>query len=312
MSVLVIGGTGFIGPRVVRKLVERGEEVVCLDINPRAASFDDLGDRERVVRGDITHFDDVARTVLEFSPERLINLAYFVGSGEGDPHNQMRLNVLGMDNCFEAARLSGVKRVVYASSIAVYGPQRHYGDRSVDENDPKYGTRQYAMHKIFNEYQAEQYIRNYGLSIAGIRPAHVTGPDKVRGSVDHVQAITMPARGLPVSFPQQSYMRCPIHVEDASEIFVRVALVDSSRYNLYNSGGTPISLGALADLVREFIPDADITFDSDDGVEESDAYLFDNSRMREEFEVEFPPFRRRVLEIINEVRQSEGMAPIRE
>ena len=100
-----------------------------MDINPWAASFDDLGDRVKVVRGDITNFDDVVRTVLEFSPGRLINLAYIVGGGEGDPHNQMRLNVLGMDNCFEAARLCGVKRVVYASSIAVYGPQRHYGDR---------------------------------------------------------------------------------------------------------------------------------------------------------------------------------------
>ena len=68
MSVLVIGGTGFIGPRVVRKLVERGEEVVCMDINPWAASFEHLSDQVRVVRGDITHFDDVIRTVLEFRP----------------------------------------------------------------------------------------------------------------------------------------------------------------------------------------------------------------------------------------------------
>ena len=107
-------------------------------------------------------------------------------------------------------------------------------------------------------------------------------------------------------------MRCPIHVEDISEMFARVALVDSSRYSLYNSGGTPISMEELADLVREFIPDAEIAFNNEGGVEESDAYLFDNSRMREEFEVELPPFRQRVLEIINEVRQAEGMAPIRE
>ena len=39
MSVLVIGGTGFIGPRVVRKLVERGEEVVCMDIQPLGRLF---------------------------------------------------------------------------------------------------------------------------------------------------------------------------------------------------------------------------------------------------------------------------------
>ena len=75
---------------------------------------------------------------------------------------------------------------------------------------------------------------------------------------------------------------------------------------------TPISLGALADLVREFIPDAQITFDNEGGIEESDIYLVDNSRIREEFEVELPPFRQRVLEIINEVRQMEGMPLVRE
>lgn len=307
MSVLVVGGTGFIGPRVIRKLVERGEEVVCMDINPWAASFEHLKDRVKVVRGDITRLDDVLRTVLEAKPERLINLAYIVGGGEGDPHNQMRLNVLGMDNCFESARLCGVRRVVYASSVAVSGQQRHYGDRLVNEEDPKYGTSQYAVHKIFNEFQAEQYIKNYGMSITGIRPANVTGPDKVRGSTDHVQTITMPARGLPVNFPWKSFNRLPIHVEDVSEMFVRVALSDSPRYNLYNSGGTVISLGDLADLVREFIPDAQITFDNDGGVEQSGNYLVDNSRIREEFEIELPPFRQRVLEIINEVRQMEGM-----
>ena len=307
MSVLVIGGTGFIGPRAIRKLVERGEEVVCMDINPWAAPFDYPKDRVKFVRGDVTRFDDVIRTVLEAKPERLINLAYIVGGGEGDPHNQMRLNVLGMDNCFESARLCGVKRVVYASSVAVSGQQRHYGDRLVNEEDPKYGTSQYAVHKKFNEFQAEQYIKNYGMSITGIRPANVTGPDKVRGSTDHVQAITLPARGLAVNFPWKSFTRLPIHVEDVSEMFVRVAMSDSPRYNLYNSGGTVISLGDLADLVHEFIPDAQITFDNEGGVEESGNYLVDNSRIREEFEIELPPFRQRVLEIINEVRRMEGM-----
>ena len=101
-------------------------------------------------------------------------------------------------------------------------------------------------------------------------------------------------------------------MEDTSEIFVRVAMSDSPSHNLYNSGGTPITLGALADLVRDFIPDAEITFDGEDGIEESDIYMVDNRRIREEFEVEFPPFRQRVLEIINEVRQVEGIPPIRE
>ena len=71
------------------------------------------------------------------------------------------------------------------------------------EDDPKYGDNQYAVHKIFNEWQAQDYIDKYGMSITGIRPANVTGPDKVRGSVDHVQCITQPARGRAVQFSLQ-------------------------------------------------------------------------------------------------------------
>lgn len=310
MSILVIGGTGFIGPRVIRRLVARGEDVVCMDINPGGASFAGLEEHVRVVRGDVTQFEDVMRVALETKPERLLNLSYLLGGGEGNPHYHMRLNILGMDNCFEVARLCSIPRVVYASSIAVSGLQRHFGERLVNEGDPKFGTSQYAMHKIFNEFQAAQYIKNYGLSITGVRPANVTGPDKVRGSTDHVQLITLPARGEPVHMPSKSFMRLPIHVEDIAEVFVRVLLADAPRYPIYNSGGTPISLGELADIVRAFIPDAQITFDSEGGLEDSGNYLVDNSRLRQEFDIDYPPFRTRVLEIINDVRRQEGLPMI--
>ena len=310
MSILVIGGTGFIGPRVIRRLAARGEEIVCMDINPGAASFAGLEDRVTVIRGDVTQFEDVMRIALETKPDRLLNLSYLLGGGEGNPHHTMRLNILGMDNCFEVARLCGIQRVVYASSVAVSGPQRHFGERQVNEDDPKFGTSQYAMHKIFNEFQAAQYIKNYGMSITGVRPANVTGPDKVRGSTDHVQLITLPAQGKPVHLPGKSFMRLPIYVEDIAEVFVRVLLADAPRYPIYNSGGTPISLGELADLVREFLPDAQISFENEGGLEESGTYLVDNTRLRQEFDVEYPPFRTWVLEIINDVRRQEGLPPI--
>ncbi|MBI3329947.1 MAG: NAD(P)-dependent oxidoreductase [Nitrospinae bacterium] len=307
MSILVIGGTGFIGPRVIRRLAARGEEVVCMDINPGAASFTGLEDRVRVIRGDVTQFEDVMRAAIETKPDRILNLSYLLGGGEGNPHHTMRLNILGMDNCFEVARLCGIQRVVYASSIAVSGLQRHFGERLVNEDDPKFGTSQYAMHKIFNEFQAAQYIKNYGLSIAGVRPANVTGPDKMRGSTDHVQLITLSARGKPVQLPRKSLMRLLIHVEDIAEVFVRVLMADAPRYPLYNSGGTPISLGELAELVREFLPDAQITFEHEGGLEESGNFLVDNNRLRREFDVVYPPLRTRVLEIINDVRRQEGL-----
>src|SRR5438876_9730143 len=181
MSVLVIGATGFIGPRVIRRLVARGETVVGMDLNPAAATFAGVPIGAPVVRGDVTQFEDVMRTVLDVKPDRLINLAYGLGAGEGNPHQVMRLDILGMDNCFEAARLAGVKRVVYASSIAVSGQQSHFGDRLVNEDDPPYGTSQYAIHKIFNEFQVRMYLKNYGLSITVVGSHDVLRDAKVRG-----------------------------------------------------------------------------------------------------------------------------------
>ena len=307
MSVLVIGATGFIGPRLIRRLVARGESVVGMDLNPGAAAFGDVPIGAPVLRGDVTQFEDVMRTILDVKPERVINLAYGLGAGEGNPHQVMRLDILGMDNVFEACRLAGVKRVVYASSIAVSGQQSHFGDRLVNEDDPVHGTSQYAMHKIFNEFQARKYIKNYGMSIVGVRPANVTGPDKVRGSVDHVQIMVEAARGRPVRLPQKGLMRLLIHVEDIAEVFVRVLLADSPRHSLYNSGGIPASLGELADIVRGFLPEAQITFEKEGGREDSGNYLVDWSRLAKEFGIEYPGLHTRVLEVINDVRRQEGL-----
>ena len=307
MSILVIGATGFIGPRLIKRLVARGETVVGMDVNPGAAAFGNAPIGAPVMRGDVTRFDDVMRTIIEVKPERVINLAYGLGAGEGNPHQVMLLDVLGMDNVFEAARLAGVRRVVYASSIAVSGQQSHFGERPVTEDDPVYGTSQYAMHKIFNEFQAKKYIKNYGMSITGVRPANVTGPDKVRGSVDHVQLMVDAARGKPVHLPKKGFMRLLIHVEDIAEVFTRVLLADTPRHDIYNSGGIPASLGELADIVRGFLPDAQITFAQDGGREESGNYLVDWSRLANEFGIEYPGLHTRVLEVINDVRREEGL-----
>ncbi len=307
MTTLVLGGTGFIGKRAVPRLAQRGEKVVVMDINPGAADYSEFGDQVEVMRGDIMQFEDVVKAILHAKPDRIMNLAYLLGSGDDTPHFTMKLNVLGMDNCFEAARVCGVNRVTYASSIAVSGQQSNFGDRVINEDDPMYGTSQYAMHKRFNEFQAQQFNQVYGMSITGIRPANVTGPDKVRGSTDHVQCVTLPAAGKPVSFPKAGLMRLPVHVDDVAEAFVRVTMVDQSQHPIYNTGGYPISLGDLAAVVKKFLPDAKITFDSQDGREDSGNYLADNSRLLGEFELEYPPLEQRILQIINDIRTGEGL-----
>ena len=303
MTTLVLGGTGFIGKRAVPRLVQRGEKVIVMDINPGAADFSEFGDQVEVVSGDIMQFQDVVSYLAHAKSDRTINLPYLLGTGDDTPHFTMQVNVLGMDNCFEAARICGVNRVTYASSIAVSGQQSNFGDRVINEDDPMHGTSQYAMHKRFNEFQAQQFNQVYGMSITGIRPANVTGPDKVRGSTDHVRCVTLPAAGQPVSFPKAGLMRLPVHVDDIAEAFVRVTMVDQSHYPIYNSGGHPISLGDLAGIVKDFLPDAQITFDGQDGREDSGNYLADNSRLPVEFELEYPPLEQRVLQIITDGRR---------
>jgi nucleoside-diphosphate-sugar epimerase len=310
MTTMIIGGTGFIGRRLVPLLVGRGEEIVCMDINLGAASYERLGKQVRLVRGDVSQFDDVMAAMTAAKPERVVNLAYYLGS-EHPPHTAFKLNILGMDNCFEAARLAGCNRVVYASSLAVSGEQHFYGDRMVTEDDFRHGHVQYAMHKIFNEWQAQDYREKHGMEITAIRPANVTGNDKIVGSVDHVKCITFPAKGEPISFPYRDAMRCPIHVDEVAEIFARVVMTAKPERWVYSTGGIAISLGEIADIVREFLPEARITFDKATGGREiSGNYLIDNSRLVEEFGVQYRPYRERVLQIINEVRTEAGLPPV--
>ncbi len=312
MTTFIAGGTGFIGRRLVPLLVQRGEEIVCMDINPQTADYSAYGKQVRVVRGDISQFDDIAARMTEAKPDRVVNLAYYISS-DVPPRIAFKLNILGMDNCFEAARLAGCNRVVYASSVAVSGEQKHYGERIVTEEDFRHGHVQYAMHKIFNEWQAQDYREKHGMEITTIRPANVTGPDKIFGSVDHVFCITTPARGKPVSFPYKDTMRAPVHVDEIAEIFARVVMKDKPEHAVYNTGGQTISLGGVADIVREFLPDAQITFDKETGGKErSGNYLIDNTRLVSEFGIQYRPYRERVLQIINEVRKEEGLPPISE
>jgi nucleoside-diphosphate-sugar epimerase len=310
MSIFIIGGTGFIGHRLVRLLAARGQNVTCMDINPAAHSFADLGNKVTSVRGDVTQFDDVMAAMSAAKPERVVNLSYFIGSDHA-PHVAMKLNILGMDNCFEAARLLGVKHTMYASSLAVNGKQANYGNRPVTEEDRVNGEYQYAKHKIMNEWQAQDYTEKFGILITGIRPANVTGPDKVRGSVDHVNIITEPARGNAITFPFKDAMRCPIHVDDIVEVFARVLLSEKPTHRIYNSGGVAISLGEIADIVRTYLPDAKIKFEKDSGGREASGnHMIDNTRLVSEFGVQYRPYRDRVLQIINDIRRDKGLPPV--
>jgi nucleoside-diphosphate-sugar epimerase len=310
MTVFVIGGTGFIGYRLVRLLAARGETVACMDADPGAHSFADLGAKVSCVRGDVTQSDEVMAAMAAARPERVVNLAYLIGSFH-PPHRAVRVNVLGMDNCLEAARILGVRHTVYAGSFAANGRQSRHGERAVTEDDPVHGEYQYARHKIMKEWQALDYIEKHGMRITGIRVAYATGLDKVRGSVDHVRCIIEPALGRPVTLPYRDAMSCVIHVDDVAEVFARVVMADRPAHRIYNTGGTAVSLGEIADIVRSYLPEASIAFEHESGARETNAtYLLDNSRLVSEFGLRYPPFPERVLQVINDTRRRAGLPPV--
>lgn len=303
MKVCVIGGAGFIGRRVVRLLAAQGHEVVCADINttPR---FDDLGTQVRMARVDITQFEDVVGTLATHKPQAVINLSYMLGDYK--PRPAMKVNILGMDNCFEAARLCDVGHVVFASSIAVNGGQRHYGDKRIDENDPTVAAKQYAVHKVFNEWQAKEYREKHGMCVTAVRAGNVSGVDKILGSVDHVRCIVGPALGEKVSFVYRDRMRCVIYADDMAEVFVRIALKAKPEYPVYNTGGETLSLGDIADLVHQHIPDADISFEKETGGRDevgAAAYLYSHERLTREFGIQYAPFEQRVPQMIELARR---------
>lgn len=312
MNVFVIGGTGFIGYRLVRLLATQGYAVTSMDADPRAHSFADLGDRVTSRRGDVGNFDELMTAMAAARPERVVNLAYLIGSNH-PPHAALRVNVLGMSNCFEAARILGVRHTVYAGSFAANGVQTNYGERPVTEDDPVHPNDQYSRHKVMNEWQALDYIEKYGMRITGIRTSYITGQDKMRGSVHHVRCITEPAVGRAVTLPFRDSMQCVLHVDEMAEVFARVLMADAPTRRIYNSGGTTVSLGELAEIVRSHLPDARIDFEQESGAHERNStYLLDNGHLVAEFGIRFRPFPEQVLQVINDTRRRAGMPLVEE
>lgn len=305
MRVFVFGGMGFIGRRVIRQLAAAGHEVFCLDIRSIPGLFEDLGSAVTVLRADLTQFDDTVSAIAKYKPDVVINLSYLIG--EHDPHVALKLNVLGMDNCFEAARICEVDRVVFTSSIAVHGNPSHYGDRAVTEADTPHPSHQYGYHKVYNEWHARQYIEKNGMTITCVRVSNVAAPDKVLGSVEHVDIITKSARGEAVHLPYGDFTRCIIYVDDMADMIVRVAEKPRPAKPIYNSGGYTLQMQQIAAMVRDQIPEAKITFANAAGSPQKWAFNIDNSSVLSEFNISLPPYEDRIADMIKTVRSSKAI-----
>lgn len=324
MKFLVTGGLGFIGQRVVRNLLGRGVPTVSADHTVDAEATADL----RGVAGranaefdavpmDVSDFRDVM-AVFHKHPEisHAIHLAYVMGPlVDEDTSLSTRVNILGMTHMFEAAVDRKFARLVFTSSETVYGPsQKPFGDRPVTEDDfcdPATHTFTYAVMKLLNEHMGRRYVERLGANIVCTRPPVVFGHGRKRSAVMWAEHFaSKPAVGEPVTLPFGPQTRDTwIYKDDCADQLVRLALKPKLSHFAYNSGGQCISAVELSAIVKKWLPDARIDFDTSRG----GTPLIDNqdgTRLIREIDFIPRPLEEGVRAHINEARSTAGLPPV--
>ena len=316
MKFLVTGGTGFIGWRVVQNLLQRRISVVVGELNVDAGVAARLPGAEFAAL-DVSDANSV-KAVFQKHPDitHAIHLAYLMSAEvEANPHLGASVNILGMINLFEAAVRQKLARLVFASSETYYGAsQKPYGDRDVTEDDfssPAEHFFTYGMMKVLNEFTAQKYVKKHGISLACTRPPVVFGYGRKRGSVLWAEDFaTQPALGKPVVLPFPAHTRdCWIYVDDCAEQFVRLALKPQLAHFAYNNGGESVTAKELAEVVRHWLPNAEISFDESKPTTPLIDRM-DGRRLENEIGFKPRPLLEGVRAHINEARLAAGLKPV--
>ena len=270
-TVLVTGGTGFVGSYVAADLLDHGHHVVAYDLSTDTRILEKVGvaDEVEVRRGDVTDPTDVARAIRETGATHVIHLAALLTTAaEANPRAAMDVNIAGTNNVFEAARLfpDQVERVAWASSAAAYAPPTEYGDRFVTEEDLVSPDTLYGATKSYNEHQARVYHEEFGVSDVALRPTVAYGPYReTGGSAFLAHIVEKPALGEPFSVDYGDQVIDWQHVRDVAQAFRRGAFTPDTELTqrVYNVRGELATIREAAETVEEILPDADLTVSSE-------------------------------------------------
>ncbi len=175
MRILVTGGAGFIGSHLVEELLRRGDSVRVLDdfSTGRRENLASLRGNLEILEADLRDARRVEEAVR--GVEWIFHLAAFISVPQSmlDPQTCFDVNVGGSVGLLEAARRAGVRKVVLASSTAVYGETNVF---PTPEETPLAPLSPYALSKQVNELYAGLYTRTFGLPVAALRFFNVYGP----------------------------------------------------------------------------------------------------------------------------------------
>ncbi|KAK1989149.1 NAD dependent epimerase/dehydratase [Colletotrichum cereale] len=186
--VIFTGGSGVIGPHVIRELLRYGHDVINLDLvpldNPSVHTMKcDLTDAGQVYSALHTQLHLTQPLEKSAVPDAVVHFAGHARPLLAPDNEVFRANVVGIHNVVEAACKLGVKKIVLASSITVYGVtfaegRRAYPRFPVDETVECNPTDPYALSKLVGETVARSYASRFGVDIYCLRIGAVVEPDR--------------------------------------------------------------------------------------------------------------------------------------
>jgi nucleoside-diphosphate-sugar epimerase len=306
MSVLVLGSSGLVGRSLVGRLATAGHPVVAGDVRPSplppAAGVS-------YVNTDISRLDQVLALVEQHDVSGIVLLSYMMGQlmspKFGDILQATQVNITGVGNVLEAARLLRVPRVVFLSTVGAYGPQAIYGDRPVAEDEILAPTSMYGQMKALNESVCDRYAALYGLEVVKIRPSSILGPGSSIWPSRFIDRVAAGKTGRP---PYGEAVRDNvIAVDDIAALISRLVVGPAPAHSTYLASGHHVTMGELAAVVRSIVPGALIEFPASDR-RPTYPESFDNSRAVSEFGWEITGLEETVRAHVNGVRAEAGLA----
>jgi nucleoside-diphosphate-sugar epimerase len=245
MKAFVTGGTGFIGGRLVRKLRERGDDVVALVRSPdKALELERLG--VELVKGDLTDVDAIRRGTEGADAAFHGAAIYKVGIPRSQREEMFETNVRGTERVLDAAIQAGVPRIVYVSTVNVFG---NTGGEVVDESyeRPQDGFLSYYDETKYEAHQVALDRIAKGAPIVIVQPGGVYGPDdhsEIGNMIDQVRT----GKLFAYMFPETGFNL--VHVDDIADGTI-LAYERGEPGQSYVLGGEIATMRALVDKTAE-------------------------------------------------------------
>lgn len=261
MRVLMTGGYGCIGSWIARRLIDAGREVWIYDLREDKKRLSLLLDESEMgsvhfVQGDVSDPAAVRKAVEEVGASHLLHLAGLqVPTCRENPVLGARVNVIGTLAVFEAAAAlpDQVKRVVYASSAAVHGPQ----EGRVADDAPLRPLTHYGAFKVCNELNAKVYWLDKGISSVGLRPWTVYGVGRDFGiTSEPTKAIKALAAGREYAISYGGLQDLQ-YVRDIADIFLKTLEDPFEGAAAFNVRGAVVPIEEFVATVKRIVPEAE-------------------------------------------------------